>query len=136
MASSDVFAYGILLLEVACGRRPIEQTAPAEQLLLMDWVRKCKMRGQLLEVVDPKLGKSYMKEEVELVLKLGLVCSQSIPEVRPTMRQVIQYLNGDDGLADDVALVSSQADSFDLASRNSYLSSFDIVSSSSLSGGR
>nr|XP_010910780.1 L-type lectin-domain containing receptor kinase S.4-like [Elaeis guineensis] len=136
MASSDVFAYGILLLEVACGRRPIDPTAPAEQLLLMDWVRECKMRGQLLKVVDPKLGGSYVKEEVELVLKLGLVCSQSIPEVRPAMRQVIQYLNRDDSLADNMALVFSEADSFDLASRNSYLSSFDMVSSSSLSGGR
>ncbi|KAG1366756.1 L-type lectin-domain containing receptor kinase IV.2 [Cocos nucifera] len=103
--SSDVFAYGILLLEVACGRRPIEPSAPTRMLLLMDWVRDCKMKGGLLEAVDPKLGRSYVREEVELVLKLGLVCSQSIPEVRPTMRQVIQYLNGDVNLADDVALV-------------------------------
>ncbi|XP_010939211.2 L-type lectin-domain containing receptor kinase S.4-like [Elaeis guineensis] len=105
MPSSDVFAYGILLLEVACGRRAIESTSPTGKLLLMDWVRECKTRGRLLEVVDPKLGQSYLREEVELVLKLGLVCSQSIPEVRPTMRQVIRYLNGDDSLADDVALV-------------------------------
>ncbi|XP_038990096.1 L-type lectin-domain containing receptor kinase S.4-like [Phoenix dactylifera] len=134
MASSDVFAYGILLLEVACGRRPIEPTAQPEQLLLMAWVRGCKMRGQLLEVVDPKLGESYVREEVELVLKLGLVCSQSIPEVRPTMRQVIQYLNGDDSLADNMALAFSETDS--LASRFSYPSSFDMMSSSSLSGVR
>ncbi|XP_008785740.2 L-type lectin-domain containing receptor kinase S.4-like [Phoenix dactylifera] len=118
-ASSDVFAYGILLLEVACGRRPFEPTAPTEHSLLMEWVRGCKMRGRLLEVVDPRLGGSYVREEVELVLKLGLVCSQSIPEVRPTMRQVIQYLNGDDSLADDAALVFSEADSLVLASRNS-----------------
>ncbi|XP_010939388.1 L-type lectin-domain containing receptor kinase SIT2-like [Elaeis guineensis] len=136
MASSDVFAYGILLLEVACGRRPIQHDAPMEQLLLKDWVRECKMRGQILEAVDPKLGESYVKEEVDLVLKLGLVCSQSIPEVRPTMRQVIQYLNRDDSLADDVALVFSEADFLDLASLNSYLSSIATVSSSSLSGGR
>lgn len=94
------------------------------------------MRGHLLEVLDPKLGDSYLREEVELVLKLGLICSQSIPEVRPTMRQVIQYLSGDDSLADDVALVFSEADSFDLASRQSYPSSINMVSSSSLSGGR
>ncbi|KAG1366757.1 putative L-type lectin-domain containing receptor kinase IV.2 [Cocos nucifera] len=136
MPSSDVFAYGMLLLEVACGRKPIEPNSRSEQLLLMDWVRQCKMRGQLLEVVDPNLGESYVREEVELVLKLGLVCSQSTPEVRPTMRQVVQYLNGDDSLVDDVALVFSEADFFDLASRKSYPSSIDMVSSSSLSGGR
>ncbi|XP_010939478.1 L-type lectin-domain containing receptor kinase S.4-like [Elaeis guineensis] len=136
MASSDVFAYGILLLEVACGRRPIKHDAPTGQLLLKDWVRECKMRGQILEAVDPKLGESYVREEVELVLKLGLVCSQSIPEVRPTMRQVIQYLNGDDSLADEVALVFLEADSLDLASPNLNLSSITMVSSNSLSGGR
>jgi hypothetical protein len=41
------------------------------------------------------LGVGYVAEEVELVLKLGLLCSHSEPAARPSMRQVVQFLEGD-----------------------------------------
>ena len=44
------------------------------------------MKGKLLEALDPRLGESYVREKVDLVLKLGLLCSQSVPEAMPTMR--------------------------------------------------
>ncbi|KAG5554051.1 hypothetical protein RHGRI_011801 [Rhododendron griersonianum] len=50
---------------------------------------------EVLRTVDPKLGREYVVEEVELVLKLGLLCSHSEPVARPNMRQVAQYLEGD-----------------------------------------
>nr|CAD1827038.1 unnamed protein product [Ananas comosus var. bracteatus] len=118
--SSDVFAFGALLLEVACGRRPIKPDAPPKELNLVDWVRECWARGELLEAADLRLGQFYNREEMELVLKLGLVCCQSAPEVRPSMRRVIRYLNGDENLADDVSLVFSERKSMNLASRDSY----------------
>ncbi|XP_059647095.1 L-type lectin-domain containing receptor kinase IV.1-like [Cornus florida] len=93
--STDVYAFGAFLLEVACGRRPIEPRAPAEDLILVDWVFACWSGGDILRAVDTKLSTNYMPEEVELVLKLGLQCSHSEPVVRPTMRQVVQHLEGD-----------------------------------------
>ncbi|XP_020090251.1 L-type lectin-domain containing receptor kinase IV.1-like [Ananas comosus] len=135
--SSDVFAFGALLLEVACGRRPIKFEAPPNELSLVDWVRECQEKGELLQVADSRLQKCYNKEEMELVLKLGLVCCQSVPEVRPSMKQVIQYLNGDEHLADDAGLIFSEGESLDLASvRISYASSYAMASTSSLTGGR
>ncbi|XP_073009992.1 L-type lectin-domain containing receptor kinase SIT2-like [Typha latifolia] len=132
--SSDVFAFGALLLEVACGRRPIE---PSEEPNLVNWVNECRMKGELLRVVDPRLGKCYAEEQMEMVLKLGLVCCQSIPEVRPSMRQVMQYLNGDYFLAEDKALLFSEVDTMDFfASRMSYPSSYGTMTTGSLKGGR
>ncbi|KAF3448055.1 hypothetical protein FNV43_RR08763 [Rhamnella rubrinervis] len=90
--STDVFAYGVLLLEVACGRRPIG----SGQFILVDWVMECYRIGRLLDAVDPKLGSNYNVEEMELVMKLGLICSHQRPEARPSMRQVVRYLSGDD----------------------------------------
>ncbi|KAG5553962.1 hypothetical protein RHGRI_011734 [Rhododendron griersonianum] len=66
----------------------------------------CRRKGELLLVydympngsldrVDPKLGSQYVAEEAELVLKLGLWCSHSEPVARPSMRKVVQYLEGD-----------------------------------------
>ncbi|KAI3987062.1 hypothetical protein MKX01_036852 [Papaver californicum] len=96
--SSDVFAFGALLLEVACGRRPIElhkSVSEEGEEILVDWVLKCWRRGAVLQTSDPNLGNEYIKEEMELVLKLGLLCSHNDPKARPSMRQVMQYLEGE-----------------------------------------
>ncbi|XP_028783462.1 L-type lectin-domain containing receptor kinase IV.1-like [Neltuma alba] len=88
---SDVFAFGAFLLEVACGKRPIERGR--EEFILVDWVYGLWKRGEINEARDPNLGAEYKAEEVELVLKLGLMCSNSKAEYRPSMRRVVQYLN-------------------------------------------
>lgn len=91
----DVFAFGAFLLEVATGKRPIEIRGMMEDVILVDWVMLCWMRGAIVEAKDPKLGTEYVTEEMEMVLKLGLLCSQSNPMARPSMRQIVQYLEGD-----------------------------------------
>ncbi|XP_038702339.1 L-type lectin-domain containing receptor kinase IV.1-like [Tripterygium wilfordii] len=98
--STDVFAFGAFLLEVACGRRPIEPQAPTEDLILVDWVFSYWIRSEIIEARDPNLGTDYVAGEVEMVMKLGLLCSHSDPFARPSMRQVVQYLEGDVALPD------------------------------------
>jgi serine/threonine protein kinase len=90
--SSDVFAFGALLLEVLCGRRPIEPKALPEELILVDWAWEKWRAGSVLEVVDARLGGEFDKVEAVVVLKLGLMCSNNAPKARPTMRQVVRYL--------------------------------------------
>ncbi|GLT92583.1 hypothetical protein SLE2022_104140 [Rubroshorea leprosula] len=102
--NTDVFSFGAFLLEVACGRRPIEQRAESENVILVDLVYSFWLRGEILEVRDPKLGTDFVAEEVELVLNLGLLCSSSDPRFRPSMRQVVQYLEMDVPLPDLSAL--------------------------------
>ncbi|MQM04659.1 hypothetical protein Taro_037462 [Colocasia esculenta] len=96
---TDVFAFGVFLLEVACGRRPIQPKAEPAKVALVEWVLQCWRRGAILEAVDPNLqqlqGGDYVAEEVEMVLKLGLLCSNLVPMARPTMRQVMRILDGD-----------------------------------------
>ncbi|KAL6329738.1 hypothetical protein AAG906_035386 [Vitis piasezkii] len=89
--STDVYAYGVLMLEVATGRRPIEPQRNAQELVLMDWVRELHSRGEILSVIDPTLDE-YNPDEAKLVLSLGLLCSHPHPDYRPDMRRVIQYL--------------------------------------------
>uniref|UniRef100_A0A5B6Z7P4 non-specific serine/threonine protein kinase n=1 Tax=Davidia involucrata TaxID=16924 RepID=A0A5B6Z7P4_DAVIN len=102
--STDVYAFGAFLLEVSCGRRPIEPRAPSQYLVLVDWVFACWNRGDIREAMDPNLGTDYVVEEVELVMKLGLMCSHSEPVARPSMRQVVQYLEGDSPLPELTSL--------------------------------
>ncbi|TQE08209.1 hypothetical protein C1H46_006176 [Malus baccata] len=106
--SSDVFAFGVFLLEVASGRRPIQYHG-SEDVILVDWVFSCWKGSNILEAKDPKLGNDFVAEEVELVLKLGLSCCQSEPTTRPRMRQVVQHLEGDIPLPAELSLLSASA---------------------------
>ncbi|CDP14367.1 unnamed protein product [Coffea canephora] len=101
---TDVYAFGAFLLEVVCGRRPTEPHPPTEDAILVDWVFSCWNKGQILEAVDPNMGLDYVKEEVELVMKLGLLCSQSEPTARPSMRKVVLYLDSALALPDLLSL--------------------------------
>lgn len=87
---TDVFAFGMFLLEVTCGRRPLEH----DQVVLLDWVLEHWNKGAILDTVDARLSDQYSAEEASLVLKLGLLCLQPMPNARPSMRQVLQYLDG------------------------------------------
>ncbi|KAK7256777.1 hypothetical protein RIF29_30253 [Crotalaria pallida] len=146
--SSDVFAFGAFLLEVACGRRPIEHVGEGETTILVDKVYDCWKRGEILEAKDPNLGSDCRLEEVELVLKLGLLCSHSEHLARPSMRQVVQYLEREVTLP-DLSLLSLSSTGLTFGHHEhfhdfplSYPSSMDkpfhsySVSESLLSGGR
>ncbi|GLT89064.1 hypothetical protein SLE2022_070660 [Rubroshorea leprosula] len=101
-SSSDVFAFGALLLEVVCGRRPIEPKALPEELILLDWVWEMWRSGAVLDMVDRKLNGQFDELEAVVVVKLGLMCSNNAPEARPTMRQVVRYLEGELGLPETI----------------------------------
>lgn len=99
---SDVFAFGALLLEVVCGRRPIEHNAAPDESILVDWVWGKFIQGKVMDVVDAKLKGEYDANEVLMVLKLGLMCSNNEALVRPRMREIVSYLEGEIGLPDVV----------------------------------
>ncbi|EOY07451.1 Protein kinase domain - like 10 [Theobroma cacao] len=100
--SSDVYAFGALLLEVACGRRPLEPKALPEELVLVDWVWEKFRQGMVLEMVDTRLNGQYDQGEMLMVLKLGLICSNDVPVARPSMRQVLRFLDGEAELPENL----------------------------------
>ncbi|RLN18672.1 hypothetical protein C2845_PM02G13990 [Panicum miliaceum] len=98
---SDVFAFGAFVLEVACGRRPIEEDDDADaaatagdRFVLVEWVLGHWRKGSIAGAVDARLGSEFDAAEADLVLRLGLACLHPSPAARPSMRQVTQYLDG------------------------------------------
>lgn len=93
-AATDVFGFGVLILEVMCGRRPIEEGKPP----LMEWVLDVMSRGELGSAIDGRVRAKggYDPVEAERVLHLGLMCGCPDPSARPTMRQVVKVLEGNE----------------------------------------
>ncbi|CAE5963634.1 unnamed protein product [Arabidopsis arenosa] len=90
---SDVFALGVVMLEIACGRKPILPRASQSEMVLTDWVLECWENGDIMQVLDHKIRQEYVEEQAALVLKLGLLCSHPVATIRPNMSSVIQFLD-------------------------------------------
>ncbi|GJS84324.1 L-type lectin-domain containing receptor kinase IX.1 [Tanacetum coccineum] len=95
---SDVFSFGVVALEIACGRKPIEYKAQEKQIQLLEWVWELYGNGALLEAVDPRLGSDFEEEEIKRLMIVGLWCVHPDSELRPSMRKAIQVLNSEDSL--------------------------------------
>ncbi|CAH1445045.1 unnamed protein product [Lactuca virosa] len=92
---SDVFSFGVVALEIACGRKTIEYKAPEKQIRLIQWVWELYGTGALLEAVDPRLGLDFEEEEIKRLMILGLWCVHPDSDFRPSMRQAVQVLNSE-----------------------------------------
>ncbi|XP_065873609.1 probable LRR receptor-like serine/threonine-protein kinase At5g10290 [Euphorbia lathyris] len=98
---TDVFGYGIMLLELVTGQRAIDFSRLEEEddVLLLDHVKKLEREKRLDAIVDRNLGRNYNIQEVEMVIKVALLCTQASPEDRPLMSEVVRMLEGE-GLAE------------------------------------
>ncbi|KAK6125787.1 hypothetical protein DH2020_040467 [Rehmannia glutinosa] len=98
---TDVFGYGILLLEIVTGQRAIDFSRLEEEddVLLLDHVKKLQREKKLDAIVDRNLNRDYNIHEVEMMIQVALLCTQSSPEERPAMSEVVRMLEGE-GLAE------------------------------------
>ncbi|PKI40958.1 hypothetical protein CRG98_038486 [Punica granatum] len=87
----DVYGFGILVLEVVTGRRPVEYMED-DVAVLCDVVRSALDEGRIEECVDERLRNSFPAEEVIPVVKLGLICASQVPSNRPDMSEVVNIL--------------------------------------------
>lgn len=97
---TDVFGFGILLLELITGQRALEFGKAANQKgAILDWVRKIHQEKKLEMLVDKDLKSNYDRVELEEMVQVALLCTQYLPGRRPKMSEVVRMLEGD-GLVD------------------------------------
>jgi serine/threonine protein kinase len=93
-AKSDVFSFGIVVLEVATGRRAVDLTYHDDQIFMLDWVRRLSDDGMRLKAADRKLPDgTYALCDIGRLIHIGLLCALHDPKVRPTMKWVVTSLS-------------------------------------------
>ncbi|XP_038720182.1 probable LRR receptor-like serine/threonine-protein kinase IRK isoform X1 [Tripterygium wilfordii] len=88
----DVYGFGVLVLEVVTGKRPVEYMED-DVVVLCDIVRGALEEGRVEDCVDGKLEGSFQAEEAIPVIKLGLICTSQVPSNRPDMAEVVNILD-------------------------------------------
>ncbi|TQE01381.1 hypothetical protein C1H46_012962 [Malus baccata] len=88
---SDVYSFGVVLMELVTGKRPIEPEF-GENKDIVSWVSSMLgSRESILSMVDSYIPEVY-KEEAIKVLRIAILCTARVPELRPSMRSVVQML--------------------------------------------
>ncbi|KAI3769780.1 hypothetical protein L6452_00893 [Arctium lappa] len=86
---SDVYSYGVVLLELITGRRPI--TRHSDEDTLIDWVRPILMHasdeGSFEKIVDPRIKENYDRDKMHRMIACAAACIRHSPRIRPKMSQ-------------------------------------------------
>lgn len=97
---TDVFGFGILLLELMTGQKALDFGRGAKQKgVMLDWVKKLHQDRKLDQLVDKDLRNNFDRIELEEMVQVALLCTQFNPSNRPKMSEVLRMLEGD-GLAE------------------------------------
>ncbi|CAN4088593.1 unnamed protein product [Withania somnifera] len=98
MEKADIYSFGVLILVVVSGRRPLHvlnSPMKLEKANLLSWCKQLAHAGNVLELVDERLKDDYNKDQATLCINLALACLQKMPELRPDISDIVKILKGE-----------------------------------------
>lgn len=109
---TDVFGFGILLLELITGLKALDAVnGQVQKGMILDWVRNLYEGKRLESLVDRELKGCFDAEELEKVVEIALRCTQSSPNLRPKMWEVMKVLEAIAGQSQSTQQDESQSGS-------------------------
>ncbi|KAB2059638.1 hypothetical protein ES319_A11G319700v1 [Gossypium barbadense] len=91
---ADVYSFGIVALEIVSGRCNTRIRPKQEPFILLEWAHVLKENGNLLELVDTRIGSDCDKNEVMTMINVALLCTSPTASARPPMSSVVSILEG------------------------------------------
>ncbi|KAL5977033.1 hypothetical protein ACLOJK_021371, partial [Asimina triloba] len=91
---ADVFAFGVVALEILSGRPNQDSSLDQEKIYLLEWAWNLHENDKELELIDPTLPE-FNEAEVLRLIGVALLCIQASPSMRPPMSRVVAMLSGD-----------------------------------------
>ncbi|XP_076908881.1 putative serine/threonine-protein kinase At1g01540 [Bidens hawaiensis] len=93
---SDVYSFGILIMEIISGRNPVDYSRPPEEVNLVDWLKTMVTNRNAEGVLDPKLPEKPSSRALKRALLVALRCVDPSAQKRPKMGHVIHMLEAED----------------------------------------
>ncbi|KAL3500625.1 hypothetical protein ACH5RR_039718 [Cinchona calisaya] len=122
---ADVYSFGVVLLELVTGREPKDGE---EHTSLAEWAWRHYSEGKpIADAIDEEIREQRNLEVMTTVFRLGLICTNSIPNGRPSMKEILQILHRCTPLEDSVAK-KTDYDIDPLLGSAKYLSSYKCKS--------
>ncbi|XP_047977784.1 protein kinase STUNTED-like [Salvia hispanica] len=91
----DVYAFGVVLLELLSGKKAIDNGLPKGQESLVVWAKHILKEGKISELQDPSLGDAYDRNQFENVVLAATICIRHRAQSRPAINLVLKLLQGD-----------------------------------------
>lgn len=91
---TDVYAYGMVLLQLISGRKVVDPKSDKPHQSLRQWAEPLLEKMELHELIDDRIGECYDTYELYLMAKATHLCLKRNPELRPSMGEVVQILEG------------------------------------------
>ncbi|XP_011624071.1 serine/threonine-protein kinase PBS1 isoform X2 [Amborella trichopoda] len=91
---TDIYAFGVVLLQLISGRKAINFSTGENQMLLR-WAEPLIERLALHEIIDPRIGESYDTNELYNMARAAYLCVRRKPEMRPSIGEVLHLLEGE-----------------------------------------
>lgn len=91
----DVYAFGVVLLELLSGRKPISSEQPKGQESLVMWAMPILNGGKVSKLLDPCMGSSHNRDQIERMVLAATLCIRRAPRARPQMSLILKLLQGD-----------------------------------------
>lgn len=89
---SDVFSFGVVLLEIVTGREPLDVQRPRSEWSLVEWAKPYIRDFRIEEIVDPGIKGQYCSEAMWRVLEVASACTESFSTFRPSMEDIVREL--------------------------------------------
>ncbi|KAG5533737.1 hypothetical protein RHGRI_027802 [Rhododendron griersonianum] len=88
----DVYSFGILLLEIVSGKKPIEKLPSGVKRDIVRWATPYVEKDAFEHIVDPRLNGKYDRAQLKSIVEIAMKCTDSHSESRPNMLQVVEWL--------------------------------------------